>query len=213
MRGLRQGGHKEYLSILSFVGLNEAVQFMTGAAIQEDSDSLNFADKTISYLTDQIDEYKKKTGIRINLGLPSNFEAAARLAQLDIERYGLGTVLTQGGRDNPYYTNLNVVPHHIEMPLEDYLEAESHFHKLISGSHLAKVSLDHEVSPEDLMAITKKIISEYKIGLYTYDRALTYCNSCRKIWHGEKMKCPTCGSVNALTRFKRESARYIARRT
>jgi len=201
-------------SILSFVGLNEAAQFMTGGAIQEDPNSLSFAEKAVSYLIDQIGEYSKKSGIRINLGLTHSFEAAKRLAQLDIERYGLGTVLTQGERENPYYTNLNVVPHHREMPLEDYLSIESRFHQLASGSHLAKISLDdHEASPEELMSITKKIINEYPIGLYTYDRALTYCNSCRKTWHGEKMKCPACGSVNTLIRFKREAARYRAKRT
>jgi len=201
-------------SILSFVGLNEAAQFMTGGAIQEDPDSLGFAEKVVLYLADRIDEYNKKSGIRLSLGLASNFEAASRLAQLDIEGYGLGTVLTQGERDNPYYTNLNVVPHHLEMPLEEYLKIESRFHELVTGSHLAKISLgDLEIPPEEIMSTTKKITDRYAIGLYTYDRPLTYCNSCRKIWHGERLKCPACGSVNTLIRFRREAARYRAERT
>ena len=202
------------LSILSFAGLNEAVQFMTGEAIQESPDSLSFAEKIVSHLADQVGRYGKRIGIRLHLGLPSNFEAATRLAQLDIERYGLGTVLTQGERENPYYTSLNVVPHNVEMPLEDYLKIESQFHRLASGSHLAKISLDNlDVSPEELMSTTKRITDQYPIGLYTYDRTLTYCNNCRKTWHGEQLKCPICGSVNTLTQFKRETARYQAKKT
>ena len=200
-------------SILSFVGLNEAAQFMTGEAIQESSNSLSFAEKTVSYLNDQTYEYGKRNKMRLASGLPPSFEASRRLAQLDVERYGLGTVLTQGERENPYYTNLNVVPHQVEMPLEDYLEIESHFHKLASGSHLAKISLGNlEVPPEELISTTKKIINKYPIGLYTYDRTLTYCSNCRKIWHGEQLKCPTCKSVNTITQFKREAARYRAKK-
>ena len=200
-------------SILSFVGLNEAVQSITGESVQENPDSLSLAEKVVSFLSGQVDEYSKKSGIRLDLGFASNFEAATRLAQLDIERYGLGTVLTQGEREKPYYTNLNVVPHHTEMPLEDYLEIESLFHELATGSHLAKISLgNREISPEELMSITKKIADTYTIGLYTYDRDLAYCSSCRKIWHGEQLKCPACGSVNALIQFKRETARYRAKK-
>jgi len=199
------------LSVLSFVGLNEATQFLTGEAIQESSDSLRFAEKIVRYMADEMYEYVKKTGIRLSLGLAPKFEAATRLAQLDIERYGLGTVLTQGERENPYYTNLNVAPHNVEMPLEDYLKIESLFHKLASGSHLAKISLSNlEIHPEELLSITKKIIDKHSIGLYTYDRALTYCSNCQRVWHDEQLKCPACRSVNTLTRFKRETARYHA---
>ena len=200
------------LSVLSFVGLNEATQFLMGEAIQESSDSLRFAEKTVRYMADKIREYVKKTGIRLSLGLTPKFEAATRLAQLDIERYGLGTVLTQGERENSYYTNLNVAPHNVEMPLDDYLKIESLFHELTSGSHLAKISLNNlEVQTEDLMSITKKIINKHAIRLYTYDRALTYCSNCQRVWHDEQLKCPACRSVNTLTQFRRETARYRAR--
>ena len=197
------------LSILSFVGLNEAVQFMTGETIQESSHALSFADKVISFLTDHVERYGRKANMRFKLGLPYDFEAATRLAQLDIERYGLGTVLTQGERERPYYTNLNVVPHHAEIPLEEYLKIESHMQKIISGSHLAKISLGNlEVSPEELLSTTRNIIDHYHIGFYVYDQPLTYCSNCRRTWRGELLKCPSCGSVNTLTRFERETARY-----
>jgi len=217
---LRRDGGDHYFrlenssSILSFVGLNEAAQFMTEGAIQEDPDSLSFAEKVVSYIADRVERYSKKSGIRLEIGLSSSYKAATRLAQLDIERYGLGTVLTQGEKENPYYTNLNVVPHHVEMPLGDYLKIESRFHELVTGSHLAKISLgSHEASPERLISITRNIVNNYAIGLYTYDRTLTYCNSCRKTWQGEQLKCPTCGSINTLIRFRREPARYQAKAT
>ncbi len=138
-----------------------------------------------------------------------DFEGARRLAQLDIERHGLAEVHVQGGRDEPFYTNMTVVPYGTEMPLEEYLRLESRFHALTPGGHLVKIPLrDSEVEAESLFSETKKITREHKIGLYTYDRSLTYCSNCRRTFLGGKIKCPTCGSVNAITKFRREPARY-----
>jgi ribonucleoside-triphosphate reductase len=200
-------------SILSFVGLNEATQFLTKEAIQESPDALSFAEKILRHLADRVREYSKRTGMRLGLGLASSFEAARRLAQLDVEIYGLGVVLTQGERESPYYTNLNVVPHHPEMPLEDYLEIESRFHELAPGSHLAKISLNGlRASPDELASTTRRILERYTIGLYAYDQPLAYCSNCQRLWHGEKLKCPACGSVKTLTQFRRQPARYRAER-
>lgn len=197
------------LSILSFVGLNEALQFMIGETIQESSHALSFADRVISFLTDNIERYGRKAGMRFKLGLPYDFEAATRLAQLDIEKYGLGTVLTQGERERPYYTNLNIVPHYAEIPLEEYLKIESHMQKIIPGSHLAKISLSNlEASPEELFSITRSIIDHYNIGFYTYDQPLTHCSNCQRTWRGKLLKCPLCKSVNTLIQFERETSRY-----
>ncbi|KYH39831.1 MAG: ribonucleoside triphosphate reductase [Candidatus Bathyarchaeota archaeon B63] len=196
-------------STLSFVGLNEATQLITKEAIQESPDALGFAEN----LSDRVREYSKRTGMRLGLGLAPSFEAARRLAQLDVEMYGLGVVLTQGERENPYYTNLNVVPHHPEMPLDDYLDVESRFHRLAPGAHLAKICLNGlRANPEELASTTERILERYPIGLYAYDRPLAYCSNCHRLWHGERLKCPACRSVKTLTRFRRQPARYKAMR-
>jgi anaerobic ribonucleoside-triphosphate reductase len=99
------------------------------------------------------------------------------------------------------------------MPLEDYLEIESRFHELAPGSHLAKIHLNGlRTSPEELASTTMMILERHPIGLYAYDKPLAYCSNCRKLWHGERLKCPACGSVKTLTRYRRQPARYQAER-
>jgi ribonucleoside-triphosphate reductase len=198
--------------LLSFVGLNETVQSFTGKTIQQSEEALNFAVEVASYLSKLVKGYVKKRKIRFALALTPNLHAARRLAKLDIEKYGLGEVLVQGERDNPHYTHMTVLPWETKRSLEDYLPIEARFHNLTPGGHLVKIPLlNSEQRPEDLFSTTKKILKEYKIGFYTYDRSLTYCNKCRKISHGERIKCSVCGSVNAITWFLREPARYRAK--
>jgi len=198
--------------LLSFVGLNETVYSMTGKAVYESSEALGFAEEVASYIGKLVKEHTKRRKIRFALALTPDFYAAQRLAELDIEKYGLAEVHVQGGEDKPHYTNMTVVPYMTEISLEDYLSMESRFHHLTPGGHLVKIPLQEpEVDAEQLLSTTKNIVKNHKIGLYTYDRSLTYCSKCRRTFHGEHIKCPSCSSVNTITQFRREPARYRAK--
>ncbi|MCW4020357.1 MAG: helix-turn-helix domain-containing protein [Candidatus Bathyarchaeota archaeon] len=200
--------------LLSFVGLNETAVSMTGKAIHESEEAQNFAVEEASYLSEQVRGYAKKRKVRCALGLTPNLSAARRLAELDIEKYGLAEVHVQGGRENPYYTNMTVVPLEAELPLDDRLRIEARFHALTPGSHLVRVPLgESEEDAEHLFSTTRKIVKDHEIGLYAYDRSLTHCSNCKKTFHGEQIKCPKCGSVNAVTRFSRAPARYRAKQS
>jgi anaerobic ribonucleoside-triphosphate reductase len=202
------------LSLLGFVGLNEAAYAMTGKAVYEREDALDFAVEVVSYLSKQVKAYAKRRQLRMAFGLTPDLDAACRLAELDIEKYGLGEVHVSGGTEKPCYTSITIVPLEVELPWEERLSLESQFHGLAPGSHLARVPLgDSEVDAESLLAMTRKTVENSKVGLFTYDRSLTYCSNCLKTFHGEQIKCPECGSVNAVTRFVREPARYRAHKS
>jgi ribonucleoside-triphosphate reductase len=205
--------HENSPCLVSFVGLNEAAQSMIGEAIHESGEALNFAEEVISYLSKVVRGYVKKRGIRYALSLRPDMDAARRLAELDIERYGLARVRIQGDKDNPFYTNMAVTPYGIDIPLEKYLSIEERFHALTPGGHLVKIPVqDSEEDADHLLSTTREIVNNYKIGFYTYDRSLTYCGRCGKTFYGELIKCPTCGSASTITQFSRESALYKAKR-
>jgi len=198
--------------LLGFVGLNEAVQSMTGKAVHEGEEALNFAEEVASSLSKFVKAHAKKKRIRFALALTPDLHGARRLAELDTERYGLAEVRAQRVGEIPCYTNMTVVPWRAEVPLEDSLRLEARFHALTPGGHMVTIPLgEAETGAEQLLSTTKKIVKDHGIGLYAYDRSLTYCGNCRKTFHGEHMKCPACGSVNAVTRFSRQPARYQAK--
>ncbi|MEM1531208.1 MAG: anaerobic ribonucleoside-triphosphate reductase [Candidatus Bathyarchaeia archaeon] len=197
------------LFLLSIVGLNEAVQSATKYAIYESDESIKFADDILSYILEVINGYSRRRGMRCALSLTPNMEVSGRMAALDVEHYGLAGVSV--GKEKPYYSSISSIIYNADIPLKKYLSIEERMQRFLSGSHLIKIPIKYsEESPEQLLSITREIISSLNIPLFTYDVPLTYCSGCHKTFQGEQQKCPLCGSVNTITRFVRESSRYKA---
>jgi len=195
------------LFLVSLVGLNEVAQLSVKRSIFGGDEALSFLEELLSYMLKVTNEFSRRKEMRCALSLTPSITASRRMAALDIERYGLAEVNVSGGRDKPYYSDLNSAAHETKTPLESFLNVEERLQQYFSGSNLIKIPAE-EGSPEDLLSITKKIISSFKIPLYTFDTALTYCSSCHKAFRGSQSKCPICGSAGAITRFARESTRY-----
>lgn len=211
---LLQGGKRDSycrldnsLFLVSLVGLNEVAQLAMKNAVYQGNDPLEFIEVISSHMIKIIGDYSRKKGMRCALSLTPDMEASKRMATLDIERYGLAEVNVSGDREKPYYSSINSMAYDSSIPLEKYLSIEERLHQFFSGSHLVKIPI-RESEPEQLLSITRRIVGEFKIPLYTFDATLTYCNICQKTFHGNQPKCPLCGSVNTITKFIRESTRY-----
>jgi len=198
--------------LVGFVGLNEAVHAISGNPIYQSEESLKFAVEIVKFLSKELGRYSNRPDARFNLSMVSCRDAAERLAELDIERYGLAKVRVRGGRRNPAYTDMTATPFDVGIPLQRYLRIEEQFHRLTPGSHLTPIPLrEGENGPESLLSTTKEIVNTHKIGFYTYSRDMAYCNNCDRLFYGEVVKCPLCGSVKAMTRFVRRSAKYATK--
>jgi ribonucleoside-triphosphate reductase len=142
--------------------------------------------------------------------LVSSTEAARRFAGLDAERFGWAKINAQGGKERPYYTNLGILPLSQNIPWQDRLAIEEDFHKLTLGGHLTILPLsDEHTSAEDLLTTTKQIVTTYGVGLFAYDRLLSYCRHCKRLSYKALPKCQFCGSDSLIT-FARSSAKYSA---
>jgi ribonucleoside-triphosphate reductase len=211
----RKAGGDQYfrlensLRLVSPVGLNEASKSFTGRSLHEDKDTFKFAEEIMQYFFDFIRKYARKPEARPALAMAPNPIAAKRLAELDVERYGWANVNTQGTKEQPFYTDMVAVPLEAELSWRERLKIEEKIHKLATGSHLAVLPLtDTEQDPEELLATTKELTANYRIGFYTFNRKLTYCGRCHRVFPGQPIKCPSCGSVDALIHYRRVSAKY-----
>ena len=136
-------------------------------------------------------------------------DAAKRLAELDLEKYGWVKVRARGTREQPFYTDLVALPLEADVSWKGRLGVEERFDKLTLGGHLAIIQLaDSEQDPNEFLSVTKEIASNYAVGLYAFNRHLAYCASCQKTFYGILSRCPSCGSVNMLCCFSRVSAKY-----
>jgi ribonucleoside-triphosphate reductase len=197
--------------LISFVGLSEAVEAFSGKPLPEDSKALGLAEEIAKHIFNEIRETVRKPETRPVLAMIPSVEAARRLAQLDVEQYGWARVRVSGTKEQPSYTDLFVVPLKSNISHEERLKIEERFHRLATGGHLTVLPLNGvEQGAEELLSATKRLATTSRIGLFAYNRNFVYCTRCQKTFFGQPSKCPSCGSVEALTRYSRLSAKYSA---
>ncbi|MCZ2856432.1 MAG: helix-turn-helix domain-containing protein [Candidatus Bathyarchaeota archaeon] len=208
-------GGDQYIRLENFsrqvspVGLNEAAKCFAGKSIPEDDKALKFAEDIMQYFFEFVRKYSRKPETRPVLAMVPCYDAAKRLAELDVERYGWANARPRGAKEHPFYTDMVVVPPEANISWQERLKIEERFHQLAMGGHLAIMQLaEKEQDPEELLAVTKQIATTYRIGLYSFNRSITFCGHCQKTFFGQLLKCPFCGSVNAIIRHRRVSAKY-----
>jgi ribonucleoside-triphosphate reductase (formate) len=193
--------------IINFAGFSEAVETFTekGYHTQE---SRKFSEEITQTISAFKHKMGRKHGKRLYPAILSNREASERLAQLDVEKYGIAKVKFSGTRDKPYYSTttrlqtkmaastLNIVP--------EQLETEQKLRGLNFGGSLDIVEIgESQFSSEALMDLTRRLIETQPLEFFTYNRAISYCNNCKKSSYGILYKCQTCGSISTLTVFDR----------
>jgi ribonucleoside-triphosphate reductase len=196
--------------MISLAGFYEAVYALYAKSLAKDNEALKFAEQTLSLINAFVKEHSREPENRVVCSLVSSTEAARRFAGLDAERFGWAKINAQGGKEKPYYTNAGVLPLNQSIAWQDRLAIEEGFHKLALGGHVTVLPLSDELtSAEDLLATSKQIITTYGVGLFAYDRLLSYCTHCKRLSYRAVPKCQFCGNDSLIT-FTRSSVKYSA---
>jgi len=200
---------ENFTRLIGFVGLNEAVESFGFQSFYGESKALDLAEQIVKYIRSSVKKSVRKPEGRSVTAIVPCVSAARRLAQLDIERSGWSKVHVKGTKEQPFYTDLIAAPSQARVPLNERLKIEEKIQQLTPGGHLALLEIEEEEpDPSKLLMLSRRLASEDKIGLYTFNRSFTYCRRCRKIVHGLPAKCPSCGSVDNLIGYRRVSAKY-----
>ena len=193
--------------LVGFVGLNEAVKVLTGKQIYEDKQAVDSALRIISHLAQQAEKLSRKSGLRIAISQSIDDESPQRLAELDVERFGWGTVFAEGMRASPYYTDMVTVPLEASIPLRERLRIEGSFHPLLAGGHLSLIEIE-EANPEALLKLTREVC-QTNVGAYAFTRTVGYCFNCQRVFYGFAQKCPECKAERTFARYSRLSSKYL----
>jgi len=193
-------------NLITLVGLREATEAFYGKSVHEDEGALKFADEIIQYISDFTHRTGKRHKKRLLLAMLPSFEASERLAQLDIERYGIAKVRFSGTREKPFYSTIDkLILQDGKIPSRS-LMVERGLFGLHTGGNLTLIELGEvEHKPDELMSVTKQVIESYKIEFFKYNRKVTYCVNCKGSWFGLLHKCPSCGAIGSLTVFSQFS--------
>jgi len=189
---------------INLVGLKEAVLAFSGKSIFEDENSFKFAQEIVQDTTDFARKTGRRHGRRSSVTMVTDSEASERMAQSDVERYGVAKVRFSGTREKPFYSTISKFSLSENALPQQSLKLEQKLQTLCTGGNLTVIELGTaEQTPEELMSITRQLIESSLAEFFTYDRKFTYCTTCRKSWAGSLHKCPSCGAVGTLTCFDR----------
>jgi ribonucleoside-triphosphate reductase len=184
-------------------GLRETVEAFSGKNIIDEK-MLAFAQEMTNDIAAFARKIGDKRGKRLRLALLPSFEASERLAQLDIEKYGIGKVHFSGSRERPFYSTIRKLKIQDGKVSQEQLMTEHGMRDAFAGGELTVIELGDEIyKPEELLAVTKQLAESNGAIFFTYDRKLTYCASCKRSWSGLLHKCPSCGAVDPLRFFDR----------
>ncbi len=191
---------------VNLAGFREAIEAFTEKTINSE-ESRKLAEEAIGNLLAFKQKVGRKYGKRLYPVILGSPEASERLAQLDIERYGVAKVKFSGTREKPYYSTAK----RFQLKAADFLalqtdalETAQKFKGLNSGGNLSIIELENsEYKPEALMELTLRLMENYQFEFLTYNRLISVCDNCKKNWFGTLHKCPSCGSMSTLTTFDR----------
>ena len=192
--------------IINIAGFREAIEAFTGKNINSE-ESRKFGEETILNLSAFKQKIGRKYGKRLYPVILASNEASERLAQLDVERYGVAKVKFSGTREKPYYSTairFQVKAAELLSLQTEMLETAKRWKGLNAGGNLSIIELeDTQYTPETLMNLTMRLIEIPFIEFFTYNRLVSFCDNCKKNWFGTLHKCPSCGSMSTLTTFDR----------
>jgi anaerobic ribonucleoside-triphosphate reductase len=189
-------------NIINLAGLKETVEALSETRVTEEK-----ALTLTTEIAQNISNYTLRTGKRRGKhAIPAvltDQQGGERLAQVDIEKYGIAKVNYSGTREKPFYSTTNRVAINQGKLSTEALAFQEKTSFLCEGGNLTVVELNEtKIEPNDLSAISRQL-AENNISLFTYERRLSYCIHCRKSWYGLLRKCPSCGAMGTLVSFDR----------
>lgn len=187
--------------IVNLAGLKEAAQGISGKTV-EDPGALQFGIETRDAVRTLTQKMGRRHGKRLFPATLPDPTAAERLAQLDIERFGIAKVKFSGSRDKPFYSTVGKLRLDGEKISKESLATECKLSEAYVGGRLTVIDLgEAELKAEALLSLTKEIVDVGNVNLFTYNRRLTHCLNCRRSWLGLLHKCPSCATTGSLAFF------------
>jgi ribonucleoside-triphosphate reductase len=191
------------LRLINLVGLKETTEALFGKSMHEDEKALKFLEEMVQCVSDFTSKAIKRHGRRLLAAMLPDAEAAERLAQMDIDKYGVGKVKFSGTKERPFYSIITRSALQDGQVSSESSAVEQKLNGLRVGGGLTVIELgDVTFTPDELMSVTRQLVGDCK-DFFTYDRKLTYCANCKRSWFGALHKCPSCNAVGNLSIYDR----------
>jgi len=181
---------------VSLLGLNEAIRHHLKREVDA-KESLVFLKKIIETARRAILD-SDSSKVMVSVGLHPSPEAASRLANIDAEKYGFSTILYQGSKRFPYYTDIPLIPLTQKASFSTRSLIEGEVQRLLNGGSIFPVPLGERVEPDGLTRASRQL-AESGVRQFTFSSTLSRCQSCQYVDTDFRTKCPKCNSDKLTT--------------
>ncbi len=190
--------------IMGIIGLNEAVQYLTGKELHEGRDAYETGLLIIDHMSQNSNRLRLETGLKITLEETPAESATQKLAKGDMARFPEAKKVVKGDLQKaPYYTNSVHLNPGASVSIIDRIELQSKFHDMIeSGSIIHVYCGESQIPPESISVLVEKTYRNTRASQITVSPEFTHCNNCHTNHFGFKDKCGKCGSADVTKRTK-----------
>ena len=193
--------------ILGLVGLNEALQHLTGKQLHDDQDTFKLGLRVIAFMYKKVKEAEKKYGLKFSLEESPAESAARRLAKVDLRQFPEeASNVIKGDLENDMFYYTNSIHYAANAPIDvvTRIQGQAKFHTMIESGAIIHAFVGEKLpSKGSIMSLVEKTYHSTQAAQLTISPEFTICNSCHKKDNGLHEVCRNCGSddVYGMTRI------------
>lgn len=185
--------------IIGLIGVNDAVQFLTGKQFHESDEAIRLGEKIVAHMFLRAKKLSVKHGMKLTLEETPAESAARRLAKADLVYYRDEALqIYKGGREDvAYYTNSVHLSADAPVSLVERIRKQARFHSLIESGAITHAFIGEErPSPAAIDTLVRETFFRTQSAQITLSPEFTYCLDCGHNMRGLKDACTACGSTH-----------------
>ncbi|MDD5023390.1 MAG: anaerobic ribonucleoside-triphosphate reductase, partial [Candidatus ainarchaeum sp.] len=185
--------------IIGMIGLNEAVEFITGKELHEMSSEefQNDALKTIAHMNLGARKYGEKLGMKFSLEESPAESATRRLSRTDLKKFPESKEFIRGDidGDKTYYSNSIHPRADAPIDLISRIQLQAKFHPAIDSGAITHAFVGEEKpDARSIYSLVEKTWKNTQTAQLVISPELTLCKKCSTVERGLVEKCGNCGN-------------------
>lgn len=190
--------------ILGMIGLNEAMEFITGKELHEmnSEEFENEALRTIAHMNVKAKQYGEKLGLKFSLEESPAESATRRLSKTDLKKYPESKEFVRGDieGDKTYYSNSIHPRADAPIDLITRIRLQAKFHPAIDSGAITHAFVGEE-KPDagSIYSLIEKTWKNTQTAQLVVSPEFTICKKCSQTERGLVEKCDNCGNEDKET--------------
>lgn len=185
--------------IIGIIGVNDAIQFLTGKQFHESDEALRLGEKVVAHMFLRAKKLSAKHDMKLTLEESPAESAARRLAKADLVYYRDEAlqVYKGGSEDVAYYTNSVHLAADAPVSLVERIRKQARFHSLIESGAITHAFIGEErPAPAAIDTLVRETFFRTQSAQLVLSPEFTYCLDCGHNMRGLRTACTACGSTH-----------------